>query len=167
MAKTRVKHKAVYLVVVLLSVPIGYAQMIRSDALQQDTAKLNLCINRARHGDSLAIGDQDIVLFEIDGGYLARAKKENPNVTFFATPGSLYECNVAGNGLYGPASASGESWFWHVIRPPSFQPSINTDDGSHLAANTCLRDVPQHADLPAFDHAGYYTAHDVGYCHQG
>lgn len=157
------KHQLVYLVMWLLSVPISYAQMIRSDALEQDTAKLNLCIDRSRHGVSLAIGDQDLVPFEIDAGYLARAKKENPNVTFFATPSALYECKVAGNGLYSAASSDGENWFWHVVRPPSFQPSINTDDGAHLAANTCLRDVPKHADLQPFDHAGYFTAHDVGY----
>jgi hypothetical protein len=163
MPKTHVKHKVVCVVVVLLLAPIGYAQMIRSVALQQDMAKLNLCVDRARHGVGLAIADQDLVPFEIDAGYVARARKEDPNVTFFATPGTLYECKVAGNGLYSAEFGSGESWFWHVIRPPSFQPSINSDAGAHLAADTCLKDVPQHADLPAFDHAGYYTAHDVGY----
>lgn len=163
MAKARFIDKAIYLAFTLLVVPVCCAQMIRSDALQQDTAKLNLCIGRARHGHSLTIGDQDLVPFEIDAGYLARARRNNPEVTFFATPGSLYECEVAGDGLYGPASASGENWFWHVIRPPSFQPPINTDAGSQLAANTCLKDVPRHADLPAFDHAGYYGAQDIGY----
>ena len=53
MANTRVKYKIVYLVLTLLAVPIGHAQMIRSDDLQQDTAKLNLCIDRARHGHGL------------------------------------------------------------------------------------------------------------------
>jgi hypothetical protein len=132
--------------------------MIRSDALQQDTAKLNLCIERARP----TIGDQDLVPFEIDAGYLARARKDNPTVTFFATPGELHEC-MAGYGLYREVSISIESWYWHVIRPPAFQPPINTDAGSLLAAKTCLKDVPQHADLSAFDHAGYFTAHDIGY----
>jgi hypothetical protein len=160
MAKTRFEHKAVYLVLTLLAVPVSHAQMIRSNALQQDTAKLNLCIDRARHGP---IRDQDLVPFEIDARYLARARKDNPDATFFAIPGSLYECEVAGNGLYGPGLAYGENWFWHVIRPPSFQPPINTVAGSQLAANTCLKDVPRHADLPEFDHAGYFGAQDIGY----
>jgi hypothetical protein len=160
MAKARFKHKAIYLVLTVLAVPTCRAQMIRSDALQQDTAKLNLCISRARHGP---ITDQDLVPFEIDARFLARARKDNPDMTFFAIPGSLYECEVAGNGLYGPSIAYGENWFWHVIRPPSFQPPINTVAGSQLAAKTCLNDVPQHADLPAFDHAGYYGAQDIGY----
>ena len=68
MAKVTVKHKVIYLVVALLAVPISHAQMIRSDALQQDTAKLNLCIDRARHGIGLAIADQDLVPFEIRCG---------------------------------------------------------------------------------------------------
>ena len=84
-------------------------------------------------------------------------------MTFFATPRGLYECEVAGNGLYGPSSVSGENWFWHVIRPPSFQPPINTVAGSQLAASTCLKDVPKHADLPGFDHAGNFGAQDIGY----
>jgi hypothetical protein len=163
MIKVRFILNVVSVIFILLSLPASRAQMIRSATLQQDTAKLNLCIERARHGHSLTIGDQDLVPYEIDARYLAQAKHQNPDVTFFATPGSLYECEVAGNGLYGPASSSGENWFWHVIRPPSFQPSINTDAGSKLAANTCLKDVPEHADLPAFDHAGYYGSEDIGY----
>jgi hypothetical protein len=163
MANTPVKHKVAYLVLTLLAAPVGHAQMIRSADLQQDTTKLSLCIDRARHGHGLTIADQeDLVPFEIDAGYLARARKEDPVATFFAVPDTLYECR-AGYGLYQPVWGSGESWFWHVIRPPSFQPPINTDAGSQLAANTCLKDVPQHADVPAFDHAGYHTAHDVGY----
>jgi hypothetical protein len=140
--------------------------MIRSDALQQDAAKLHLCIDRARHGQSLSIGDQDLVPFEIDARYVERIRKDTPDVTFFATATALYECEVAGNGLYSPAVSSGENWFWHVIRPPGFQPSINTIPGSRLAANTCLKDVPQHADIPAFDHAGYFGAQDIGYISQ-
>ena len=79
MAKAGFKHKSVYLTLVLLTVSLCRAQMVRSDALQQDSAKLNLCIDRARHGP---IGDQDLVPFEIDSGYLARARKDNPDVTF-------------------------------------------------------------------------------------
>jgi len=96
--------------------------MIRSEDLQQDKAKLKLCIERARSGDSrvLTIGDQvDIVPFEIDAEYVARARKDNPTVTFFSTPGSLYECKTGGE-LYGPVESTGESSWWHVIRPPSF-----------------------------------------------
>lgn len=159
----RLKHKSAYLALLLLTSPTCRGQMIQSDALHQDAGKLNLCIDRARHGHSLPIGDQDLVPFEIDAGYLAQSRKENPNVTFFAIPGSLYECKVDGSGLYGPVSASGESWFWHVIRPPSFQPPINTKAGSERAANACLKELPGHADLPAFDHAGYFGAQDVGY----
>jgi hypothetical protein len=160
MEKAGFKHKSVYLALALLTVSLCHAQMIRSDALQQDSAKLNLCIDRARHGP---IGDQDLVPFEIDSGYLTRARKDSPDVTFFAIPGSLYECEVTGIGLYGPGLAYGENWFWHVIRPPSFQPPITTVVGSQLAGKTCLKDVPQHADLPAFDHAAYFSARDIGY----
>ena len=62
------KGKVVYLALTLLIVPISRAQMIRGDALKQDTAKLNLCISRARHGNSMTIGDQDLVPFEIERG---------------------------------------------------------------------------------------------------
>jgi hypothetical protein len=139
------------------------AQMIRSEDLKQDKAKLNLCIERARHGVSLGIGNADLVPFEIDQRYVDRVRQQNPDVTFFATPTGLYQCEVAGNGLYSPSSSSGENWFWHVIRPPSFTPSINSVAGSQLAAQTCLKDVPSHADLPDFDHAGYFGASDMGY----
>jgi hypothetical protein len=165
MTNSPVKHRLVYLVVWLLSVPIGYAQMIRSDALEQDTVKLKLCIDRARdgQGNGLTIGEQDdLVPFEIDAGYVAMVRKQNPSVTFFAVPDRLLEC-MAGSGLYRPVLSSGESWFWHVIRPPSFQPPITTEAGLELAENTCLKDVPRHADLSGFDHALYSTAKDIGY----
>ena len=144
----------------LLAVPTAHAKMIRSDDLQQNTANLNLCISRARSGSS---GNQDVVPFEIDDWYLAQSRKDNPNVTFFATgSGSLIECgNQAG--LYGPVVRSGESWFFHIFRPAAFEPSIHTNDGQRLAAKTCLKDVPEHTDLSTFDHAAYYTAHDVDY----
>ena len=162
MVRAHATGKLTGFILAAISLQCG-AQMIRSDALQQDTAKLNLCIDRARHGHSLSIGDQDLVLFEIDAGFVERIRKDTPDVTFFATATALYECEVAGNGLYSPAFSSGENWYWHVIRPPGFQPAINTVDGSRLAANTCLKDVPQHADIPAFDHAGYFGAQDIGY----
>jgi len=142
---------------------LGRAQMIKSDQLNQDRAKLNLCIERARRSRSFGVGHQDIVPFEIDAGYLARVRKDDPDVTFFAVPGTLVECEVAGNGLYGPAAMDGENWFWHVIRPPSFQPPVNTVRGSQIAAEKCLSDIPTHADLPRFDHAGYFGVNDVGY----
>src|SRR4051812_12302767 len=92
-----------FLQLTLLLVPIiCHSQMVRSDALPQDITKLNLCISRARHGHTLTIGDQDLVPFEIDAAYLAQVRKEDTNVTFFAVPDSLYECRVAGDGLYGP-----------------------------------------------------------------
>ena len=168
MKYSKLVHARALKVLILASImlhiaPYLLAQMIHSNELQQDTAKLNLCIDRARHDHSLAIGNQDLLPFEIDTRYLARVRNTIPDVTFFATAGSLYECEVAGNGLYGPASVSAENWFWHIIRPPSFQPPINTLAGSQLAANTCLKDVPVHADLPAFDHAGYFGAQDMGY----
>ncbi len=157
----------------LLTVPIGHAQqprakMIRSDDLQQDKTKLDLCIYRARHRQPSAhyvmnIGDQDIVPFEIDAWYLAQRRKEDPNMTFFATgAGTLYECTNWG-GLYGAYSASGESWFFHIFHPPSFQPPIGTIAGAQLAVSTCLKDVPQQTDLSGFDHASTYGAQDVGY----
>lgn len=139
------------------------AQMIRSENLSQDKTKLDLCIQRARHGVSLGIGNSDLVPFEIDKRYLDRVRLDDPNVTFFATPTGLYQCGVSGLGLYAPTSVSGENWFWHVIRPPSFQPAINTEAGSRIAANACLKDVPPHADISEFDHAGYFGVQDMGY----
>jgi hypothetical protein len=162
LARTFVAIRLVALLALVASAPCG-AQMVRSDELQQDTAKLNLCIDRARHGHSMPIGNQDLVPFEIDMRYVARRRQDVPDVTFFATATALYECEVAGNGLYSPAFSSGENWFWRTIRPPGFQPPINTVDGAKLAANTCLKDVPLHADIPAFDHAGYFGAQDMGY----
>lgn len=141
----------------------AHAQMINSEDLIQDKAKLDLCIQRARRGVSLSIGNTDLVPFEIDRRYLASMRQQDPNATFFATPTALYQCGVSGVGLYAPTFASGENWFWHVIRPPSFQPAINTLAGERLAVNTCLKDVPQHADIPRFDHAGSFGAQDMGY----
>jgi hypothetical protein len=157
-----IKSVIVFAIILAFS-PACRAQMIRSEDLIQDKAKLNLCIQRARHGVSLGIGNTDLVPFEIDKRYLDRVRQQDPNATFFATSMGLYQCGVSGVGLYAPTSASGENWFWHVIRPPSFEPSINTPAGERLAANTCLKDVPQHADIPGFDHAGYFGAEDMGY----
>jgi hypothetical protein len=158
----------IFLILLICSRIIGlptdsYAQMINGKDLQQDRAKLQLCIDRARNSRTFGIGDQDLVPFEIDASYVARVRQDVPNVTFFAIPGRLVECEVAGNGLYSPAVMSGENWFWHVIRPPSFQPPINTEAGTRRAAEKCLGDVPTQADLPRFDHAGYFSVNDVGY----
>jgi hypothetical protein len=138
--------------------------MVNGNTLQQDTAKLNLCINRAKHGQGISIGPkEELVPYEIDERYIARVRADHPDVTFFATKTGLFECEVAGNGLYSPASSSGENWFWHIVRPPSFKPSIQTSEGMRVAASACLKDASLNTDLPNFDHAGYYMASDMGY----
>src|SRR5260370_28347241 len=80
------------------------AQMIKSDQLQQDQAKLKLCIDRSQHDRSFGIGlvDEELIPFEIDMHFVERTRKENPEVTFFATTRNLIECEVTGIGKYGP-----------------------------------------------------------------
>ena len=153
----------VSLLCTLGSSSLVFCQMVRGDTFQQDTAKLNLCIERARRGQGIGIGsEEELVPYEIDERYVERVRNNHPDVTFFATKNGLFECE-SGNGLYSPVSSSGENWFWHIIRPPSFLPGINTPQGARTAAEACLKDVPQKIDLPNFDHAGYYGARDMGY----
>jgi hypothetical protein len=142
--------------------------MVPSNQLQQDQTKLNLCIDRARHDRSfgIGIGNDELIPFEMDMGFVERARKENPDVTFFATTGALIECEVTGIGKYGPmVRYSGATWYWKPLIPtqPSFQPSIDTWKGKRIATSKCLADLPTHADLPNFDHAGYDDPYSVGY----
>lgn len=144
------------------------AQLVRSDQLKQDQAKLNLCVDRARHDRSFGIGidTQELIKFEIDTSYVERERKEYPDVTFFATTRGLVQCAVTGIGKYGPLFFdNGATWFWRPLipTPPSFQPSITTAEGGRIAGNKCLADLPSRADLANFDHAVYNEAYSVGY----
>jgi hypothetical protein len=144
------------------------AQMVRSDQLKQDQAKLNLCIDRARHDRSfgIGIGTQELIPFEIDMQFVERERKEYPEVTFFATTRGLIECTVTGIGKYGPLSFdNGATWYWRPLipTPPSFVPSIETAEGERVAGKKCIADIPTHADLANFDHAVYNQAYTVGY----
>jgi hypothetical protein len=155
------------LAILVLSRTCG-AQMIRSDQLKQDQVKLNLCVDRARHDRSfgIGIGTQELIPFEIDMQFVERERKEYPDVTFFATTRGLVQCTVTGIGKYGPMLFdNGMTWYWNSLlpTPPSFQPSIETAEGRRIAGNKCLADLPQHADLPNFDHALYNDAYTVGY----
>jgi hypothetical protein len=153
---------------ILIISRIGCAQMVRSDQLKQDQAKLNLCIDRARHDRSFGIGidSQELIPFEIDTRFVERERTEYPDVTFFATTRGLVQCAVTGIGKYGPLLFdNGATWFWHpsIPAPPSFKPSIETAEGGRIAGNKCLADLPTHADLTNFDHAVYNEAYTVGY----
>lgn len=142
------------------------AQMVRSDQLKQDQAKLSLCVDRARQDRSFGIGTQELIPFEIDMQFVERVRKEYPDVTFFATTRGLVQCAVTGVGKYGPLFFdNGATWFWHPLipTPPSFEPSIKTAEGERIAGNKCLADLPTHADLANFDHAVYNQAYTVGY----
>jgi len=144
------------------------AQLVRSDQFNQDQAKLNLCIDRARHDRSFGIGidTQELIPFEIDTRFVERERKEYPDVTFFATTRGLVECAVTGIGKYGPLFFDNSvTWFWHPLipTPPSFEPSIGTAEGERIAGNKCIADLPTHADLANFDHAVYNEAYTVGY----
>jgi hypothetical protein len=144
------------------------AQMVVSDQLKQDPVRLNLCIDRARHDRSfgIGIGTDELVPFEIDMQFVERVRKEYPDVTFFATTRGLIQCSVTGIGKYGPMFFdNGERWFWKSLIPipPSFKPSIDTVEGRRIAEDRCLADLPRHADLTNFDHAGYDDPYTVGY----
>src|SRR5579863_10508819 len=79
------------------------AQMIRNDAVGNDPAKEKLCAARTS-------GPK--VPFEIDSGYVARARALHPDATFIAVDGispQLVECFLReGTGRYEPDSYSPE-----------------------------------------------------------
>jgi hypothetical protein len=122
--------------VLLLSlVPIpATAQMVRGDAIGNDPAKERLCIARSANGAKPTP-------FEIDAGYLARARKEHPDATFFAYGRGggafLVECELREEtGRFEEVSQIGSaSWCWRSLEPVPID--IQSGPGRTIATKTC------------------------------
>lgn len=132
------------------------AQMVRNDAIRNDPAKERLCASRA---------NGKTVPFEIDAGYVARARSLHPDATFIAIDGmspQLVECYLReGTGRYEPDSYSPEQSFWHLIKPKQFEPGINTSKGISMAANVCIEAARTKINRPNFDHSVYSAVVEV------
>ncbi|HVN17258.1 MAG TPA: hypothetical protein VMU05_00745 [Dongiaceae bacterium] len=125
------KETTVFLVC-LIALP-ATAQMVRSDAIGNDPAKERLCIQRSANGARPTP-------FEIDAGYLARARKKHPDVTFFAYGRGggafLVECELREEtGRFKWVSQTGSAWYWRSLEPVLID--IQTDPGRTIAIKTC------------------------------
>jgi hypothetical protein len=114
--------------------------MIRVDHVGDDPERLKLCIARAHE---LAPGKP--VPFEIDSKWAARARQEHPDEIIIAVDNGtpwLVTCAVnSGSGKYGPLSASGETAWWHTIKPPR-------DLDTRKAVAVCTKAAPEKINRP-------------------
>ena len=124
---------------------ITRAEMVPSESIGNNPENEKLCASRAKIKP---------VPFLIDSAYVARARARNPDVAFIASDnGQLIDCYLReGTGRFEPASYSGESSYFHLIKPRQFEPGINTDKGIAMATNTCIEAVPAKINKPNFDH---------------
>jgi hypothetical protein len=133
--------------------PSTTSGMIRSDSIGNDPDKERLCISRCQQHSFCT--NTKIVPFMIDPKYVARIRAWHPDVTFIATDnGQLVECFLReGTGRYEPDGSSGDMPYWHLIKPPQFDPGINTVQGSNMAVNACLNVAKERISHPNFDHS--------------
>ena len=116
----------------LIALP-ATAQMVRSGAIGNDPAKERLCIQRSAKGARPTP-------FEIDAGYLADARKEHPDVTFFAYGRGggafIVECEPRKEtGRFQWVTQTGSAWFWRSLEPVPID--IQGDPGRTTATKTC------------------------------
>jgi hypothetical protein len=136
------------------------AEMVRNDRIGNDPAMEKLCIERLE--ESKQFSPLKLIPFEIDKDYVSRVRTSqggDPKATFIAVEtvvGSyLIECSGVG-GRYGPGISQPENNLWHLIRPPQFQPSINTSAGIAIAVNRCLDAGVRKLNRPDLDHTSSY-----------
>jgi hypothetical protein len=144
-----------------LSINFGKAEMVRNDAIGNDPAKEQLCIERAKTNKSL--GPVKIVPFEIDRDYVSRSRSPkfggNPDVVFIAVEtaiGTSYlaTCDInGGTGRYEPGFYTSENNLWHLIKPKQFQPGIDTPQGALIAVNRCMDAGVAKINRLNFDHS--------------
>ena len=153
-AKTMCKEDAIgYLSV---STVAASAAMVSSDSISNDPIKVKLCAERAK-GTSTS--------FVIDSNYVEMSRRMHPDSTFIAIDGispQLIECYLReGTGKFEPASMSPEQAYWHLPRPPQFEPGINTQEGRAMAAKVCLDTAPAKIGRLNFDHSALLFVNEV------
>lgn len=133
---------------------IALAEMLHSDSIGNDPQKEKLCAERAHSGP--------VVPFEIDAQYLAMSRSNHGDATFVAVDGittQLVECYLQPTtGTFQPISFSPEQWYWHPIRPPRYEPSVQTPKGAAQARSVCERAALEELPKKDFDHTAYTTA---------
>lgn len=132
-------------------------QMVRNDAIGNDPAKEQLCLER----ESIKHGPVKAVPFEIDLRFVQRVRLDYPDETFIAVEGKinaqLVECHLnSGTGRYEPVFYEAENWpgpgHWHLIKPKQFTPGIYTREGVLMAADVC-EDAARKKIRDRFDHS--------------
>ncbi len=140
--------KVIVILGLIFSSTTAYAEMISSDAIGNDPAKVKLCAARAKVKP---------VPFEIDSRYVESARATHPDITFIAGGGGynqLIECYLReGTGKYEPASMSPEGIYWHLPRPKQFSPGLSTLQGRDMAAKACTDAAEEKSTRPGFDHS--------------
>jgi hypothetical protein len=144
---------------VLLLCPIALslmAQMVGGDAIGNDPAKERLCIQRSANGARPTP-------FEIDAGYLARARKEHPDATFFAYGrgggATIVECELRKEtGRFEWVTRGGSAWYWRSLEPVPID--IQSDPGRTIATKACGDAATAQAQLHANFHHSVYLKFD-------
>ncbi len=126
----------------------AHGQMVSNSAIQNDPAKEQLCVQRAK---------VKTVPFLIDQNYVDRTRALLPDTTFIAEDGifpELIECRLRySTGRFEPDSRSPEQSYWRLPRPPQFTPGIDTAAGQNMAAAACLKAARDKVNREGFDHS--------------
>jgi hypothetical protein len=138
------------------------ADMVHGDAVGNDPAKEQLCVERTRANSSFK--NYKIVPFEIDKNYLDRSRNPrfggSPDVTFIAIQNitgdsQLVQCAVSnGTGKYGPLTFTPEDTNWRLLgKPKPVAPNV--------ALHRCFDAVVAKLNRPNYDHSSGSVA-EVG-----
>jgi hypothetical protein len=140
---------------ILLMPMVASAQYINLRDLNQDTAKLKLCLART---PSSSIPDD----IEINNKYVDLVRQSNPDATFVFAHG-LAECHLReGTGRYETDSTSGEGmWSWRYVTPPRFPQGYSSPEGNRILSRTCEDAVVAQVGRPNFDHSVHFPPVEV------
>lgn len=148
--------KKIIYFLILFCPAILQAEMLRSDAIENDPEREKICAARAK---------VKTVPFQIERKYVEAARAIKPESTFIAVDGvspQLIECTVnGGSGKFGPSVFSPQQSFWSLIKPQQFEPGINTVQGISMAAKVCTIAVPEKINKPNFDHIIYSSVLEI------
>lgn len=143
--------KLIVISILLLASSLAHADMVLNSAIGNDPVKERLCMSRAKA--------TKLVPFMIDTGYVATVRENYPDVVFIVTsddPNSaqLTECWLRDTtGKYEPGCFSKEDWFWHLIKPEQFIPSVRTSEGKAIAFNICLEAYLSKSNKKNYSHS--------------
>ncbi len=132
---------------------IANGQMVSNSAIQNDPAKEELCVKRAKIKP---------VQFIIDQSYVNSIRAAHPDTTFIADDGTipqLIECRAnERTGVYeADALSSEDSPYWHLVRPEPFVPGDHTAGWQIQADNACFKAAREKVNQKEFDHSFGYT----------